>query len=171
MARPVRVSAVDDLRKQLDKDFGQLAIFGAAIVVVHLLNITPSEVSTLGAKFTIADPVILRGALAVLFLNKLHMVVLVARTSGGLYTTEDTNKAAGRSAIIRHRKLGRSPLLVKRFAKVDIFLWTLIGMPWAFLLLAFYGAALILSILDAYEFAGYCLSTKTALGRFIQSKF
>ena len=155
-----------EFRKQADQGLSRVGIFGAILVVSHLLNIMPTEVSALGAKVILKDPIVLRGALAVLFLNSFFLAIINGRYAAAYSPYGDANRTLARAALRRYQRTGRKVRDVKTFTKLELISWGLFFTPWATVFAFFYLAALVLSIADIRGLVTYCYD-ETAAGKLL----
>ena len=153
-------------RKQADQGISRVGIFGAILVVSHLLNIIPTEVSALGAKVILKDPIVLRGALAVLFLNSFFLSIINARYAAAYSPYGDVNRRLVRASLLRHQTTGRKVKDVKARTKLGMIGWSLFFAPWATIFIVFYLAALVLSMVDITGLVIYCYD-QTAAGKLV----
>lgn len=152
-----------ELRKTAEKESDQVLLYGAALIVVHLLNIAPTEISALGAKVTLSSPIMLRGVIAVLLLHKVHMMVINMRYAfafGEIYTAD---RQVARYTLRKHMKVGRSAKVMKRWTRFDLTVWGLLFAPYAMIVFGFLILAVVLAASDLIAFAVYCFENAPAL--------
>lgn len=59
-----------------EKHDGRALLFGALLILIHLLNVQPAEISAAGLKIQIRDVAILRGVFALIFLYFAYRSIL-----------------------------------------------------------------------------------------------
>ncbi|WP_372732655.1 hypothetical protein [Novosphingobium sp.] len=144
-----------------------MVIFCAALVVIHLLDISPSEVEALGAKVTLSDPIILRGAFSILFIHHLYTFIFNARIFLVYFPLNEGPRKIARKTIRRYMCRDRKIKTYKIMARIELAVWDLVLFPYAFCLFGFVLTGTVLAVGDALEFMNYCY-INTQAGQWIK---
>jgi len=154
MKQEQAISIANDLSKGSDTQLTKAAMFAAILLVVHLLDIKPSEVETLGLKVTLSDPSILRGGLALIFFQRLYDGFLNQFFSDAIMPVSP-RKIYLRFVVRLSRKRGRSVKNSKRIARFRLVLHDVALAPYACWLATLFLTAGYLGIVDIGDLANY----------------
>jgi hypothetical protein len=153
-----------EYRKQSDKLLNRLLLVGLLLLLSHMLQISPKEFDAAGAKIEIKDPIIIQGALAILFLHYLWQANL-ASMMGGSFLPISFDVRATRAAIRNaykpykdaktKRTVRRSPIQAKKHVWWARFWSNIFMVPYALVVLAGILFALVVSVSDTIWFVVY----------------
>lgn len=160
-----------EYHKEGQKVFAKLLLFGTLLLVSHALTIKPSEVDAAGIKIVVTDVVVIHGALAFTFLFHFYVSVTLAVERASFLRMDLMQRlmvaqlvAARRpfkdDATKRHRR--RSPQEAKLRARRSIGLYQAFVIPFALMFASITFSALIIGMVDAYDFTRYIFTKSGA---------
>jgi hypothetical protein len=150
--------------KRSERHGARTVLFASIVIIVHLLNIRPSEIEAGGLKIAIDNPIVLRGAVSIIFLYFLFQMTISA-LQGDLLLPWNSKRAMLKNAvknakkpfkdgrIERHRF--RTPDEIKSSAKGEILLFDIVSTPFYIVIILFVISALFLATSDTWEFSVY----------------
>jgi hypothetical protein len=157
-------------RAEADKAQHKTLAFAVILVLVHLLDIRPSEADALGLKVAFKNPVIIYGSISLLFGYYLsRWLSLSEKSEAMLPLTYSVAPRRMRYNLQQTRRMYRadkktrinrpSPKAVKRSARKLILSGNLILMPYRLVGVFFVMAAMIFLLIDLYGLADLIWST------------
>lgn len=163
----VDISAIGaSYRSEADRAFSRALAFAVVLILAHLLEIKPSEMDAFGLKISFSDPVLLYGAISMVFgyyasraleysengtsllqINvKPHRIRSSIRSSRVFWKAEKANK--GRSM---------DHLAIKKNARNSIVIGNILGAPYLLSAIIFTIVAIPTSIYDLYKMGEFIL--------------
>lgn len=153
--------------RQVDKLLVRLLLVGILLLLSHMLRISPSEFDAAGAKIAIKDPVIIRGALALVYLHYVWMSVISSSMSNSfivLKLSTRSLRASLRKAYAPYkdtntkRMTTRTPRQAKRVVRWQKFFFNLFLAPYAIVMFLLLVGAFLVALADIYSFGAYLWS-------------
>jgi hypothetical protein len=166
-------------RTSAEKAKSKTLAFAVLLVLAHLLELRPSEISGAGLKFTITDPVVIYGGLALLFLYNFSR--FISESQKGEYLlplSPSRHKLRGslrsmRSYVRSTRKRGRphpTPKDYKDLTRSNLRLSSVVLLPYRVAAVLFVMGALVLSISDLMDL-GVLVWTKSPMVQYALDAF
>jgi hypothetical protein len=154
------VSIASAHRAEADKAKHRTLAFAVILVLVHLLDIRPSEAGALGLKVAVRDPVIVYGAIALIFGYYFSRFISENNKAEtylplNFQTDRRSMRACLRIAKISHlrskkRKTVQTVKKLKRSALFFFWADQLILFPYRFIAVIFVLAAIVFMFIDLY---------------------
>lgn len=153
-----------EYRKEMQRLEPRLLFFGATLLMSHVLEITPSDFDAGGFKIAIKDVIVIHGGLSLVFLYYFCTYVS-AVLQGSVLMPIQFNKR-----VIRHllalakkpykdektkRMAKRTPKQAKRTAWWNMLAFNLFITPFALSMAAIVLSALVIGVIDAWNFGSY----------------
>jgi hypothetical protein len=149
-----------ELQKDTDKHSAKSLLFGALLILLHLIKIVPSEFDVAGLKITIDDVAIVRGSVAALFFYSFSMMAISSiqgqsvvsfkadkRTLRGLLRFEPRTRKDKETKRTRRRH----PKEIKRAARISYAIYVALILPFVLGVLLVFFFGLLLSIYDIVD--------------------
>lgn len=157
-------------RTESNRLLPRVLLFGLVLLMVHVLEVKPSDVDLGGVKIGVKDAVVIRGGLALVYLFHFWMMV-TAVFEGSHLLTGNVIKRVTKSLISGARKpyrkdfskkrVWRTPKQVKRYAWWSMFAFNVFIAPFAFVCSAIIISAIIIAGSDAIDFIYYVIGKLT----------
>ena len=146
------------LRDEADKHFTRMLLFGSILLFLHLLGVNPSEVDAAGLKFKIADPSILYGGVALIFLHYAFRAMSLAQRGESFLRLQASTRII-RSAILMSRKTRKNKSIdkIKKGARLDLATHNVVMTPYYLTVTCILFFALAAAAVDVYLLCEYFL--------------
>ena len=174
----VDLSSVGAAHRTEAEKLGHRAIFFAAVsVLAHLLDIRPSEIESAGIKFALKDPVVIYGAIAMVFGYYISRFINESERATAFLSLEDRPRRIranirNMKCIHRATKEGRSSPQTPRRLKLSVqrvLLFTdLILFPYRLTAGLFVAAAIVFMFMDLVGLAEYIWGTSPLISGIVK---
>ena len=162
-----------EYRKESLRLFTRVLFFALLLVLVHLLEIKPSEIDAGGLKVAIKDPVVVRGGISLIFLYYFWNLV-EATFQGSAMLPIRTDKRTLRYLVSvaqrpyknqdTKKMTRRDPKQAKRHAWWWMTLYMLFMMPFALMIFGLVIMSLCFGFSDAWSFVEFAWNRSIELG-------
>ena len=166
-------------RAEAEKSKHRMLLFAMSLVLLHLLDLKPSDIEAMGLKFSIRDPVVIYGAISLLFgynFSKFSSDLTKAESLSPL----QIGKRKIRYSLITARRIrmtdmkkrteGNPPSKIKKSARLYLILDDILMLPYRFIAGLFVISAIVFSFKDIYGLT-MLISEKYSVLRHINSYF
>jgi len=152
---------------------GRMLFFAVVLVLAHLLDIRPSEINAVGFLISLKDPVILYGAISLVFGYYLSKFLSNVEKGESLHPLRAIpkriryNLRSGRRALLADktvRRKGLTPKKLKRFTRQAMLLGNIALLPYRIVAVIFVLSAIIFGAVDLYELTMLIWSTSNVIG-------
>ena len=141
------------------KDAGEAGtkalIIGSLLILFHLLEIKASSFDAVGIRIELPDPIILYGALSVIFLNHFYVYFFNSVYADALVDWAPKGPLIRRQLKVFRRRKGATPARVKEDARSTIIFVRVMMVPYYAVVFAIIVVATVVAVWDTYRFAGY----------------
>lgn len=151
-----------DLRKQADIAFRRWLFYGTVLILLHLLDIRPTQFDVLSNKLTVTSPYIVYGAISLVFFFYLYDSFTNQFVSG-VINPFNIDRRIYRVSIKWSKKKGRSIKTAKNYARLNYTIYALFLMPYALCILFILLVATLLGGYDVYKLGEYIFEHSSLL--------
>jgi hypothetical protein len=165
-------------RAEAEKAKHRTFFFAVILVLAHLLNITPSEADALGLKVTLSDPVIVYGAVALLFGYHFSRLISEANKGEALLPLQIERRHM-RSCLRMSRRMyyadkakrrvPQTPQQRKRSARRWLIADNLILLPYRVIAVLFVLAAIAFMFVDLFGLAALIWSQSPVVAEIVNT--
>lgn len=138
--------------------FGKSLLFGTVLILAHLLDIRPSSIEAAGLEIAVADPGILYGGIALVYLYHLFRAIEVSEVAVALLPLT-IQKAKIRNSIRGSRlsNKGKPIAYVKKQARLGLKIINVLLAPYYIAIAVITILAFIFSVSDIYFLVDYII--------------